>query len=48
MACCLSGEEKAALARNAEIDKELKAAKINLSREIKLLLLGTPNHYHGL
>lgn len=41
MGCAQSAEERAAAARNRDIDKTLKEDGIQASKDIKLLLLGT-------
>lgn len=40
MACCLAEEEREALRRSRQIDRQLAQEKINLRQEIKILLLG--------
>lgn len=42
MGCAQSAEERAAAARSREIERNLKVDGIQASKDIKLLLLGTP------
>lgn len=41
MGCAMSAEERAALARSKQIEKNLKEDGIQAAKDIKLLLLGT-------
>jgi guanine nucleotide-binding protein G(o) subunit alpha len=40
MGCAMSAEERAALARSKQIEKNLKEDGIQAAKDIKLLLLG--------
>jgi len=44
MNCCLSPEERANKAINAEIERQLRKDKRDARRELKLLLLGKQHH----
>lgn len=41
MGCCLSAEEQERKKKNDEIEEQLKQEKLNASKEVKMLLLGT-------
>lgn len=43
MGCAMSAEERAALARSKQIEKNLKEDGIQAAKDIKLLLLGEEN-----
>ncbi|KAK9497626.1 hypothetical protein O3M35_004318 [Rhynocoris fuscipes] len=46
MGCAMSAEERAALARSKQIEKNLKEDGIQAAKDIKLLLLGESYNYH--
>jgi len=49
MGCSLSADDRAALERNRQIEKELKEDGLQAAKDIKLLLLGSHRHvtlYH--
>jgi len=54
MGCAMSAEERAALARSKQIEKNLKEDGIQAAKDIKLLLLGkffswrSPNYFSFL
>jgi hypothetical protein len=45
MGCAMSAEERAALARSKQIEKNLKEDGIQAAKDIKLLLLGKSRMY---
>lgn len=45
MGCAMSAEERAALARSKQIEKNLKEDGIQAAKDIKLLLLGMSSLY---
>lgn len=45
MGCAMSAEERAALARSKQIEKNLKEDGIQAAKDIKLLLLGKYSSY---
>jgi len=45
MGCAMSAEERAALARSKQIEKNLKEDGIQAAKDIKLLLLGESFHF---
>lgn len=48
MGCAMSAEERAALARSKQIEKNLKEDGIQAAKDIKLLLLGESSYLHFL
>jgi hypothetical protein len=44
MGCTMSAEERAALERSKQIEKNLKEDGMQAAKDIKLLLLGKHNH----